>query len=159
MHWIVASEPRRHVGENDLISLTANLDRKTGIGRISHVSGLDKHWVTFSIAGSTPKSGIQVPIPWARLPTRVAEAHARTYVSLESIPPLHIFREDSWYRNPLVNPYWTALHGAPVGSGIKAGKNREVPRSKSVLADPDQATDAAATRVARRATDAAVPDS
>ena len=109
-HWIVAVEPRRHIGEGDLIVITANLDRRTGAGRISHVSGLDKHWATFSISGAIPKAGIRIPIPWAKLPRKAAEAHARAYLSLESIPPHPIFREDSWYRNPNMNPYWTALY-------------------------------------------------
>ena len=117
-HWIVAAEPRRHVGEGDLINLTANLDRRTGTGKISHVTGIEKHWVTFSLAGAIPKAGIQIPIPWARLPRSAAEAHARAYLTLENIPPLPVFRANSWYRNPRVNPYWTALYATAPGQTV-----------------------------------------
>ena len=112
-HWIIAEEPSRSIGEGDLVCLTANGDRRTGVGKISQLSGLDKHWATFSIAGAIPKSGIRIPIVWARLTPRAAEAHDKLYLTLENIPPHHALREDSRYRNPHVNPYYTAARPNP----------------------------------------------
>lgn len=106
--WIVAEKPIRRVGENEVVCLTANLDRRTGIGRLSQVADIDKHWVTFRISGATPKSSLRVPIPWARLPSNVAAAHTRAYLALETIPPHPVFRTNPAYRNPHVNPYQTA---------------------------------------------------
>ena len=105
--WITAMKPSKPVGEGDIVRLEANLDRRTGVGRISHVTSLDKHWVTFRIAGAVPKSNIRVPLPWARLHARVAATHARNYLTLENIPPHSAFRDDAQFRNPHINPYRT----------------------------------------------------
>ena len=79
--WIVASKPTRAVGEDDLVCLTANFDRRTGTGRLSHITNMDKHWITFGVAGAIPKTGIRVPVPWAKLPIKIAGIHAKLLLS------------------------------------------------------------------------------
>ena len=103
--WITAAKPTRPVGEDDLICLAINRDRRTGVGRISHISNMDKHWITFHIAGATPRAYVRVPIPWAKLSVRLAESHAKSFHALENVPPHYAFRNNPIYRDPDINPY------------------------------------------------------
>ena len=104
-HWITAMKPARPVGEDDLICLAINRDRRTGVGRITHIANMDKHWITYHIAGATPRAYVRVPVPWAKLTVRTADTHAKSFHSLENVPPHYDFRANPLFRDPSVNPY------------------------------------------------------
>ena len=105
MQWVTALRPARPVGENDIVCLATNRDRRTGIGRISHISHMDKHWITFGIAGAVPKMSVRIPVPWAALTSKVVDIHTQVFTSLENIPPHPYFRTNPRFLNPNANPY------------------------------------------------------
>ncbi|EPS96548.1 hypothetical protein FOMPIDRAFT_94552 [Fomitopsis schrenkii] len=146
--WIVDGCPQRQVGEGDLVQLTSQ-DRWTGVGRLSNVTCLEKHWVTFRISGTIPNEGVRIPIPWARLTPQIASAHARLFLSLENIPPHPAFRHYDAFRNPLINPYFTVAWEAaapPTGNDRTTPSNDQQPSSAQRRA---QGTTASAPRPAQ----------
>ena len=84
--WIVDERPGKQIGTGEQIRLRVG-ERRTGVGRMTTIIGMRKHWITWTISGGVNQCAIRVPTPWAALTGTEGAAHTRVYRSLPDIPP------------------------------------------------------------------------
>ena len=86
--WVVDERPARRVGHGQLVELYTHHAR-SGIGMLSAITDLTRHWVTWTIVGSQTKCSLRVPVPWAVMSGIEGVAHVKHYKSLPALPPPH----------------------------------------------------------------------
>ena len=86
--WVVDEEPARRLGNGQLIQM-ANKSGHTGPGLLTAITGLHRHWITWSISGGPEKAQIRIPVPWTAMTGVEAIAHAKHFRSLPAIPAPH----------------------------------------------------------------------
>lgn len=103
--WIVDERPKVQISTGMSIKLTS-ASRTTGVGRVSGVVDLRRHWVTFKLQGAQSPCSLQVPIPWAKLPVFESYTHTKHYFQLPVRPHAHIqYRYNPIFYDVAQNPY------------------------------------------------------
>ena len=99
MVWIVESRPPRQLANGQKIVLRTS-EEVSGVGRLSTLDGLYRHWASFVIAGGPPSRpcSLRVPIPWSSLSALESHAHTKHYSSLPKLPSPH----PAFLNNPLI---------------------------------------------------------
>ena len=110
-HWIVRLQPDSQIGKRQAIRLCIGACT-SGVGRISDLAGMSRHWVSFKVSGSRGTCCLQVPIPWALLPPVECLTHTRLYTSLARLPAPHpLFAPNPIFATSDNSPYefenWT----------------------------------------------------
>ncbi|KAH9910873.1 uncharacterized protein B0H18DRAFT_962735 [Fomitopsis serialis] len=103
--WVVASRPERQLTKNTKIILKA-AGHVSGVGRLSSLNGLYRHWASFAISGGPRLCSLRVPIPWAVLGALESHTHSSRYHALPEEPDPH----PAFIGNPMIamdgeNPY------------------------------------------------------
>ncbi|KAH9838322.1 uncharacterized protein C8Q71DRAFT_856286 [Rhodofomes roseus] len=103
--WTVDERPTEQLRKGISVKLFTDV-QTSGIGRLSVVSDLRRHWVTFIVVGAAQPCNLRVPIPWATLEDLESYTHQRHYFSLAILPPPHhSFTNRSAFLNADDNPY------------------------------------------------------
>ncbi|KAH9832065.1 uncharacterized protein C8Q71DRAFT_861353 [Rhodofomes roseus] len=103
--WVVDRQPERPLARGHVLTLRS-LDHVIGSGRISTITCLARHWVTFRLAGAREGTQIRVPVPWAGLSGYKIHIHATQFHMLSPTPEPHeIFKDTPPFADPDVNPY------------------------------------------------------
>ncbi|KAH9839018.1 uncharacterized protein C8Q71DRAFT_722058 [Rhodofomes roseus] len=103
--WIADERPTAQLHKGSRITLRTDA-QSSGIGRLSAISDLRRHWVTFSIIGAQQQCNLRVPIPWVILDGLESFTHQEHYLSLPNDPPPHrSFIDIPAFRNNEDNPY------------------------------------------------------
>ncbi|TFY59757.1 hypothetical protein EVJ58_g5575 [Rhodofomes roseus] len=123
--WVVDKRPAVQIGRGHLVSLSAGHNR-TGVGRLTGITDVYRHWITWSITGGPGICYIRVPIPWARLSRLEGLAHTERYHALSALPPPHPI----FWNNPIV------LHSKDSPYEFEENDNTYQPKSEE--ADPDR---------------------
>ncbi|KAH9938697.1 uncharacterized protein B0H18DRAFT_949952 [Fomitopsis serialis] len=103
--WTVASRPERQLKKNIKIILKSS-GHESGVGRLSSLNGLYRHWASFAVSGGPRLCSIRVPIPWAVLDALASHTHFSRYYALPREPGPH----PAFIGNPVIfndeeNPY------------------------------------------------------
>ncbi|TFY68654.1 hypothetical protein EVJ58_g876 [Rhodofomes roseus] len=132
--WVVDGRPERHLARGHVLTLRHE-HHVLGSGRISKVTGLTRHWVTFRLAGTREGAQIRVPIPWAGLSGLYCYTHTTTYHTLSQTPEPHaVFRGTPPFADPEENPYEFELSpGKLLRLRAKFVSNREVESTSEML--------------------------
>ena len=103
--WTVDEEPASRIQVGTLVILYTETE-ESGIGRVSSVTDLRQHWVTFTLAGAENPTHLRVPAVWSKLedlaaytftnyfhalppyPEAPAAARSRAYTSADRVPPV-----------------------------------------------------------------------
>ena len=103
--WTVDEEPASRIQVGTLVILYTEAE-ESGIGRVSSVTDLRQHWVTFTLAGAEDPTHLRVPVVWAKLedlaaytftnyfhalppyPEAPAAARSRAYASADRVQPV-----------------------------------------------------------------------
>ena len=83
--WTVDEEPVSNLQCGTLVILFNNA-HESGIGRLSAIVDLRRHWITFTIAGAPFPVFLRVPAPWTRLEGLAAFSYSAHFNSLPFIP-------------------------------------------------------------------------
>ncbi|TFY57610.1 hypothetical protein EVJ58_g6918 [Rhodofomes roseus] len=103
--WTLDERPAAQLQKGSLITMSAGSE-VTGIGRLSAVMDLRRHWVTFAVAGGNLPCDIRVPIPWAILEGLESFTHQHHYFDLKNDPPPHAsFHDIPAFQDTNYNPY------------------------------------------------------
>ncbi|KAH9918112.1 uncharacterized protein B0H18DRAFT_958033 [Fomitopsis serialis] len=103
--WIVKDRPLKQLAKQQLIRLCTDSQR-SGVGRLSQIVTLRRHWITFAISGARSYCTLRVPVPWVALDNIEGRSHASTYATLPNLPRPHpSFRHLPSFRNDGENPY------------------------------------------------------
>ena len=86
--WIATCRPTLPLCRGQAIVLLAQ-SKASGLGRLSSISGMTRHWAFFGITGCNGLCRLRVPIPWILLSAIEGHAHTRHYPSLSRDPPPH----------------------------------------------------------------------
>ena len=86
--WAVAVRPETFLRRGQNIALKTSR-QTSGIGRLSSLKEMFRHWVSFGITGSGGKCCLHVPIPWVSLSDIECLVHTRHYSTLPALPPPH----------------------------------------------------------------------
>ena len=105
LRWTVAVRPAAQLSRGQAIRLRIG-SRTNGVGRISELIGMSRHWVSFKVSGSHDKCRLEVPVTWAALDRVECHAHTRHYPSLAAYPPPHpLFADNLILHWSLDSPY------------------------------------------------------
>ncbi|KAH9842028.1 uncharacterized protein C8Q71DRAFT_357010 [Rhodofomes roseus] len=122
--WVATERPAVQIGSGQLITLNSD-GRKSGVGRLTVVTDLRRHWITWAIEGGPTRCNLRLPIPWARLSADEAERHTTGYHKLNAIPP----PQSSF----ILDPYILYPHTSPYEFEIaEATSSTPAPRKKGV---------------------------
>ncbi|TFY52422.1 hypothetical protein EVJ58_g10030 [Rhodofomes roseus] len=114
--WTVNERPAAQLQKGRLITMSTG-GEVTGIGRLSAVMDLRRHWVTFAVTGANLPCDIRVPIPWAILEGLESFTHQHHYFSLNNTPPPHAsFRDIPAFHDIHYNPYEFDLEEKDIAS-------------------------------------------
>ncbi|KAH9839783.1 uncharacterized protein C8Q71DRAFT_855094 [Rhodofomes roseus] len=103
--WTVDDRPAEQLQKGKRITMRTDT-QTSGIGRLSAISDLRRHWVTFTVAGATQPFNLRVPIPWASLEDLESYTHQHHYFDLPNLPPPHRFYADRpAFLDDKENPY------------------------------------------------------
>ncbi|KAH9840201.1 uncharacterized protein C8Q71DRAFT_721919 [Rhodofomes roseus] len=103
--WVVDRQPGRPLARSHVLTLWAG-DHMIGSGRISTITCLARHWVTFRLAGTRSGMRVRVPIPWAGLSGHASYTHTTQFLTLSPSPEPHeAFRNSPDFADPDANPY------------------------------------------------------
>ena len=83
--WTTEEEPVAGLRIGMLVILHTSIN-ESGIGRISAVSDLRQHWVTFTLAGAKNPTHLRTPVIWTILEDLAAFAHSTYFQSLPALP-------------------------------------------------------------------------
>ncbi|KAH9835831.1 uncharacterized protein C8Q71DRAFT_870101 [Rhodofomes roseus] len=86
--WIADERPSAQLQKGSRITICTDA-QTSGIGRLSGITDLRRHWVTFAIVGTPQQNNLRVPIPWAALDGLESFTHQKHYFVLPSDPPPH----------------------------------------------------------------------
>lgn len=107
---MVERQPEGAIGVSDIVQLRTDA-QVSGTGRISTITDLSRHWVTFHIAGGQSRVGIRVPVAWARLDPLARYTHTSQYKLLDDAPPHPSLHDTPRIWHPTVSPYISADDG------------------------------------------------
>ncbi|TFY51425.1 hypothetical protein EVJ58_g10575 [Rhodofomes roseus] len=100
--WTVDCSPERPLASGHIVTLQSG-DQEIGTWRISRVSALTRHWVTFRTAGGPH---LRAPIPWTHLSYFEGYTHTMLYTVLSNYPPPHhSYAHKPTFQQLEVNPY------------------------------------------------------
>ncbi|KAH9832458.1 uncharacterized protein C8Q71DRAFT_860855 [Rhodofomes roseus] len=103
--WVADERPASQLKKGSLISLST-ASETSGIGKLSAISDLRRHWVTFTVTGADLPCNLRVPIPWSSLDDLESFTHQRNYFDLNNSPPPHTsFHHIPAFNNEEENPY------------------------------------------------------
>lgn len=104
--WTVDAPPGRRLTKGTQVVLTA-ADAEVARGRLSIITDLRRHWVTFKISGGNGDGTyVRTPIVWAHLEGLERHTHANLYSELSPISEPHwSYRVIPEFRNSHENPY------------------------------------------------------
>ena len=85
MIWVVRSRPDQMIRRGQAVELHTQ-SRSSGIGRLSRIYHMSRHWVTFRITGSRGLCSLRVPMLWVDLSDIERHAHSQHYLSLPLYP-------------------------------------------------------------------------
>ena len=85
MTWTVDEEPVSKLKTGSLVILCTSTN-ESGIGRLSTITDLRQHWVTFALAGAKSPTCIRIPTAWATLDDLAAYTFATYFHSLQPYP-------------------------------------------------------------------------
>ena len=110
--WTVDEEPTSplHIGK---LVILYNDHGESGIGRISSVTDLRQHWVTFTLGGAEHPAHLRIPVVWSRLDDLAAYTFSTYFHSLPPYPepPVAARRKVHESANREQSPTrWEALH-------------------------------------------------
>ena len=111
--WTIDEEPTSALSLDDLI-IFYTPTHESGIGRISAITDLRQHWVTFTIAGASPPTKLRIPVAWANLDDLAAFTYKNLFHSLPALPGPH-----------------RALRNIP-------GTNRNTPKQTETTENPEE---------------------
>ncbi|KAH9829017.1 uncharacterized protein C8Q71DRAFT_863575 [Rhodofomes roseus] len=103
--WIADERPTVQLQKGSRITIFTDA-QTSGTGRLSVITDLRRHWVTFSIVGAPQPCNLRVPIPWAILDSLESFTHQEHYFNLPNDPSPHrSFANIPAFRNLNENPY------------------------------------------------------
>jgi len=124
MVWVTATRPKRQLSRTLKISLKTS-QQVSGVGRLSALTALCRHWVSFSIMGSLSPCSLRVPIPWASLEPLECHIHATRYLSLATEPAPHPdFAGNPLISNDTESPYEFEVWEDPSGLDVRLARIR-----------------------------------
>ena len=138
--WTVDEKPDRPVRRGGYVTLRTSSERTAGVGRISAVTDLRRHWVTFAITGATLPCNIRLPIPWVTLDGLERYTHRKYYFNLPPDPrPHESLRDDPRLENGDIYPYDDGQPGEDADASAMEERvaritNRELSMSMAALA-------------------------
>lgn len=104
--WTVDEKPDKPVRRGAYVTFRTPTERTAGLGRISAVTDLRRHWVTFAITGATLPCNIRLPISWAKLDDLERYTHRKYYFDLPPDPrPHESLRDDPRLEAADIYPY------------------------------------------------------
>ncbi|TFY67455.1 hypothetical protein EVJ58_g1601 [Rhodofomes roseus] len=102
--WIVQSRPEIQLGKRQHVVLKTNAQR-SGVGRLTSVADLRRHWVIFTVSGAPHSCNLRVPIPWAALDDLEGFTHSKFYFTLPALPRPHAEFSSPIFTSDEENPY------------------------------------------------------
>ena len=84
--WVAKEAPMHWLARSLIVRLTSNSNER-GSGRLSMVTRLTRHWVSFKVHGISPLTSLRIPIPWVRLGLVDQYEHLTRYATLPRDPP------------------------------------------------------------------------
>lgn len=136
--WTVDEKPDRPVRRGGYVTLRTPTEQTAGVGRISAVTDLRRHWVTFAITGATLPCNIRLPISWAVLDDLERYTHRKYYFDLPPDPrPHESLRDDPRFEAEDIYPY---ADGQPREDGDASEMEQRVARITNCelsMAGPD----------------------
>ncbi|TFY56882.1 hypothetical protein EVJ58_g7372 [Rhodofomes roseus] len=86
--WVANERPMAQIQKGSRITICTDA-QSSGIGCLSAITDLRRHWVTFAIVGAQHPCNLRVPIPWAVLDGLESFTHQKHYFDLAKEPPPH----------------------------------------------------------------------
>ena len=86
--WLVDERPAQQLRKGVAVRLSISANTN-GVGRLSAISGMSKHWVSFKVSGSHDTCRLRVPVPWVALTAIEGHAHTCHYRALAALPAPH----------------------------------------------------------------------
>ena len=84
--WVAKEAPKHWLARSLIVRLTSQSVER-GSGRLSMVTRLTRHWVSFKVHGVSPLTSLRIPIPWVKLGLVDQYKHLMRYATLSSNPP------------------------------------------------------------------------
>jgi len=128
--WVVKSRPAKQLGKRQHIVLQSD-SKRSGVGRLTSVVEMRRHWVLFTVSGGPYPCNVRVPVPWAALDDLESFTHAKLYFTLPTLPRPHAeFERIPLFTNDEENPYEFEL-----GEGRALDAERRYARITSTTLD------------------------
>ncbi|KAH9843019.1 uncharacterized protein C8Q71DRAFT_720401 [Rhodofomes roseus] len=103
--WTIDERPAEQLEKGRRVIFSTDA-QTSGLGNLSAISDLRRHWVTFIVTGADKPCSLRVPIPWASLGDLEGYTHQHHYFNLPNLPPPHpSFAERPAFQNEKENPY------------------------------------------------------
>ena len=103
--WVAKAAPRLRHTRSLIVRLTSNATER-GTGRLSMVTRLTRHWVSFKVHGVTPLTSLRVPMPWTKLSHVDQYEHMTQYATLSPYPlPFPGTIPPDAHHDEFTNPY------------------------------------------------------
>ena len=103
--WIVETAPKHWLARSLIVRLTTNAAER-GSGRLSMITRMTRHWISFKVHGTTPRTSLRVPIQWTKLSQVDQYEHMTQYASLSPYPlPLLGVEAPNEYNDEVTSPY------------------------------------------------------
>lgn len=106
--WTMKERPAGEIGVGTHVTLATG-GQASGVGRLSAVADLKRHWATYIISGSPMQCRLRAPVAWVTLSGLEAYTHRALYLQLSPIPgPHESLAALPHFQNELHNPYYEA---------------------------------------------------
>ncbi|KAH9838267.1 uncharacterized protein C8Q71DRAFT_856231 [Rhodofomes roseus] len=103
--WTLDKRPAEQLRKGMSVRFCTDV-QMSGLGRLSAIADLRRHWVTFLVSGADQPCNLRVPIPWASLGDLEGYTHQHHYFNLAKLPPPHpSFAQRPAFQNEDENPY------------------------------------------------------
>ena len=83
--WVMNTAPRHWMARSLIVRLTSKASDR-GSGRLTMITRMTRHWVSFKVHGITPLTSLRVPIVWTKLSPVDQYEHMTRYASLSPLP-------------------------------------------------------------------------
>ncbi|EPT04334.1 hypothetical protein FOMPIDRAFT_1014189 [Fomitopsis schrenkii] len=118
--WYAAVEPRKRARVGGWVILSARPKcQRTGVGMLSEIADMTRHWITFKIAGGPREYRLRIPTAWTRLEQEDAMTYLTHYFELQRTPhpPDTVQRQHPDFESEEYNPYAPEWKRAEANSG------------------------------------------